>query len=53
MTLLIMAVLCVYMTLYTWGQAREAWKGGNKAAGIAILLLAASFLPLGAYVVFG
>ncbi|TYP74787.1 hypothetical protein [Paenibacillus methanolicus] len=52
MTLFIMAILCLYMTLYTWVQAREAWKGGNKAAGVAILLLAASFLPIGAYVVF-
>ncbi|MFC4098073.1 hypothetical protein [Paenibacillus xanthanilyticus] len=53
MTSIIMAILCIYMTLYTWGQAREAWKVGNKAAGAGILLVAASFLPLGAYIVFG
>ena len=39
----------VFLTWYTFMQARLTWREGNKKAGLGIALLSGSFLPLAVY----
>ncbi|WP_426446079.1 hypothetical protein ACP26L_21055 [Paenibacillus sp. S-38] len=46
---LILIGVSAYMTYYTFAYARQLWKGSNKTAGLALLVLSGCFLPLSLY----
>ena len=44
-----MLLISLGLTGYTLVQAWRNWRGGNKAAGLGIVLLSGCFVPLAVY----